>query len=91
MKLSIYFQIISSVTAVFNIPNLKETGYIEDGDILLGGIFRVHEYSDISPCSDIVRSSKSFQYFEAMVYAIKQVNIYIYIYFLFNLFCLCIR
>ena len=58
----------------FIIPGLPSTSYQKPGDLLLGGIFRVHEYHPDTPCGSETRAPKSFQYHEAMVHAINIVN-----------------
>ena len=45
------------------------------GDVMIGGIFNVHDADDVSPfqCSDI-KIREGFQYTEALRYAISLVN-----------------
>ena len=45
------------------------------GDVMIGGIFNVHDADDTSPfeCSDI-KVREGFQYTEALRYAIQMVN-----------------
>ena len=45
------------------------------GDLMIGGIFNVHDADDASPfqCSDI-KVREGFQYTEALRYAIQMVN-----------------
>ncbi|KAK2193633.1 hypothetical protein NP493_11g14008 [Ridgeia piscesae] len=66
--------LLPNIRAIYSVPGLPPSAYHMDGDLLLGGIFRVHQYSANDPCGERVRSPKSFQYHEAMVHAIRQVN-----------------
>ena len=62
------------VGASFRVPDLPMTHYTLQGDINLGGIFRIHEYSAHDLCSEDVHGQKLFQYAEAMVHAIQYAN-----------------
>ena len=48
--------------------------YQKPGELMLGGLFRVREYSSTEPCSDQMRTQKSFQYHEGMVHAVNRIN-----------------
>lgn len=63
----------SLVGASFVVPGLPTGAYHRPGDIQLGGLFRVHDYSASQLCGPI-HTQKQFQYHMAMVYAIEQVN-----------------
>lgn len=57
-----------------NSPHAQETvSVFLPGDIILGGLFPVHEKGDISPCGPKVYN-RGVQRLEAMLYAIDRVN-----------------
>ena len=66
--------LVAVTEASFRVPDLPVTNYTVHGDINLGGIFRIHEYSGQDLCGDEVHGQKLFQYTEAMVHAIHYAN-----------------
>ncbi len=58
----------------FQVPDLDSSVYSMEGDIVLGGIFRIHQYSNDKLCSPEVQNQNLFQYAEAMVHSVHYVN-----------------
>lgn len=63
-----------TVTASIKLPNIHQVVYAEEGDLVLGGLFRVHKYSADKDCGSGVRSSILYQSLEGMVYGVNLVN-----------------
>ena len=76
MKLAnwVFLSCLAVTKASFRVPDLPTDDYTVHGDINLGGLFRIHEYSSQHLCGDEVHGQKLFQYAEAMVHAIHYVN-----------------
>ena len=72
--LCVHALLVTLAEASFRVPNLPMSNYTVQGDINLGGIFRIHEYSAHSLCGEEVHGQKLFQYAEAMVHAVKYTN-----------------
>ena len=66
--------LVTLAKASFRVPDLPMNNYTVEGDINLGGLFRIHEYSAHDLCGEEVHGQKLFQYAEAMVHAIKYTN-----------------
>ena len=58
----------------FVIPGMRTDVYYQPGDLVLGGLFRVHRFSTSELCSRHIQPQKQFQYHEAMVHAIAMMN-----------------
>ena len=65
---------MKSTHSSFQVPDLDRSVYSMEGDLMLGGIFRIHKYSNDKLCSPEVQNQKLFQYAEAMVHAVHYVN-----------------
>lgn len=72
--LCVHTLLVTLAKASFRVPDLPMSNYTVQGDINLGGIFRIHEYSAHDLCGEEVHGQKLFQYAEAMVHAIKYTN-----------------
>ena len=55
-------------------PPLGTRVYTQKGDISLGALFAISEYSERFPCGRRLRSTQAMQYVEAFVFAIEAVN-----------------
>ena len=62
------------IDSSYIVPGMDKSVYSMQGDIILGGIFRIHKYSDDEVCSEKVQSQKYFQYPEAFVHSIHYIN-----------------
>ena len=60
----------------FDVPAMPRDAYIQHGDLVLGGLFRIHRHDSTKPsrCSSRLYGQKSFQYLEAVRYAIHLIN-----------------
>lgn len=63
------------IILVMNYPNMRVqgNGVKIDGDVILGGLFPVHEKGDITPCSTTIYN-RGLQRLEAMLYAVDLIN-----------------
>ena len=67
--------IIGSVLArLRDIPHLPSTAFHEDGDLNIGGIFTLSQFSSDSPCSDQLLGTVQMQFVEAMAFAVDRIN-----------------
>lgn len=74
LMLAIFTSLFWSSPAHPNSPYAQETvSVFIPGDIILGGLFPVHEKGDTSPCGPKVYN-RGVQRLEAMLYAIDRVN-----------------
>ncbi|KAH9496476.1 hypothetical protein Btru_010961 [Bulinus truncatus] len=58
----------------FVVPPMNDKLYIEEGDLVIGGIFSITERDHMSPCSDRVVDFFRIDLVESMVFSIREIN-----------------
>ncbi|KAK7502054.1 hypothetical protein BaRGS_00006806 [Batillaria attramentaria] len=56
------------------VEGLPMTFYAQDGDVVIGATFPIHQYSEHSPCGTELRELTSLQKTQAFVFAVEQIN-----------------
>ena len=67
------FHLIST-NGSYLVPNMPRKQYVQEGDVMLGGLFPIYLYDGEQPCGSALRAPVIVQYVEAMVYAVEQIN-----------------